>query len=72
MYIINFIVEPIIKPSTLDGNQPIVICHRGSGYFPEHTIEGYADIIRCNPEFIGFFFSFLTLYLYLKTFSCRI
>lgn len=46
--------KTLIKPSTLDGKRPMIICHRGSGYFPEHTIEGYADIIRCHPEFIEF------------------
>jgi len=46
--------KAFIPPATLDGKEPIIICHRGSGYFPEHSLEGYNDIIRCNPEFIEF------------------
>jgi glycerophosphoryl diester phosphodiesterase len=39
--------------STLDGNAPIVIAHRGaSGYLPEHTLEAYAKAIELGANYI--------------------
>ncbi|MEO6747013.1 MAG: glycerophosphodiester phosphodiesterase family protein [Caldimonas sp.] len=39
--------------STLDGNAPIVIAHRGaSGYRPEHTLAGYALAIQLGANYI--------------------
>lgn len=38
---------------TLDGNQPLVIGHRGSaGYLPDHTLEGYKLAIQNGADFI--------------------
>ena len=38
---------------TLDGRQPLIIRHRGaSGYFPEHTIEGYRKAIELGADFV--------------------
>ena len=39
--------------ATLDGNQPLVIGHRGaSGYLPEHTLESYKRAIELGADFI--------------------
>ena len=39
--------------ATLDGNQPLVIAHRGaSGYLPEHTLESYKRAIELGADFI--------------------
>ena len=38
---------------TLDGEQPLVIGHRGAaGYLPEHTLEGYRLAITMGADFI--------------------
>ncbi len=38
---------------TLDGNQPLVIGHRGAaGFLPEHTLEGYKLAIDQGADFI--------------------
>lgn len=38
---------------TLDGRRPLVIGHRGaSGYFPDHTLEGYRRAIELGADFI--------------------
>ena len=38
---------------TLDGKQPLIIAHRGaSGYYPEHTLEGYKRAIELGADFI--------------------
>ncbi|MCB2097690.1 MAG: glycerophosphodiester phosphodiesterase, partial [Parvularculaceae bacterium] len=39
--------------STLDGNPPLVIAHRGaSGYRPEHTLEAYALAIDMGADVV--------------------
>ena len=39
--------------ATLDGQQPLVIGHRGAaGYMPDHTLEGYALAIEMGADFI--------------------
>ena len=39
--------------STLSGQPPIVIAHRGaSGYLPEHTLEGYKLAVQFGADFI--------------------
>jgi glycerophosphoryl diester phosphodiesterase len=39
--------------STLNGERPIVIAHRGaSGYLPEHTLEAYKLAIEMGADFI--------------------
>ena len=39
--------------STLTGQEPIVIAHRGaSGYLPEHTLEAYQKAIDMGADFI--------------------
>jgi glycerophosphoryl diester phosphodiesterase len=39
--------------STLDGNPPLIIAHRGaSGYLPEHTLEGYALAIDQGADVV--------------------
>ena len=39
--------------STLNGEQPLVIGHRGSaGYLPDHTLEGYRLAIQNGADFI--------------------
>ncbi len=46
---------PAIKSAypTLDGNQPLVIGHRGaSGYLPEHTLASYKKAIEMGVDFI--------------------
>jgi glycerophosphoryl diester phosphodiesterase len=41
------------KWSTLTGQQPIIIGHRGaSGYLPEHTLESYRRAIELGADFI--------------------
>lgn len=38
---------------TLGESEPLVIAHRGaSGYYPEHTIEGYRKAIELGADFI--------------------
>jgi glycerophosphoryl diester phosphodiesterase len=38
---------------TLTGSQPLVIAHRGaSGYYPEHTLEGYRRAIELGADFV--------------------
>jgi glycerophosphoryl diester phosphodiesterase len=38
---------------TLTGAQPLIIGHRGaSGYYPEHTIEGYRKAIELGADFV--------------------
>jgi glycerophosphoryl diester phosphodiesterase len=42
-----------LKPRTLDGQQPLVIAHRGaSGYLPEHTLEAYQRAIDLGADVI--------------------
>jgi len=42
-----------LPPPTLDGQQPIVIAHRGaSGYLPEHTLEAYKKAIDLGADVI--------------------
>lgn len=39
--------------STLSGEPPLIIAHRGaSGYFPAHTLEGYARAIELGADYI--------------------
>jgi glycerophosphoryl diester phosphodiesterase len=45
--------EPVTAQSTLDGQPPIVIAHRGaSGERPEHTIAGYKLAIDLGADYI--------------------
>lgn len=45
--------EPVTARSTLDGQPPIVIAHRGaSGERPEHTIAGYRLAIELGADYI--------------------
>ncbi len=45
--------DPVTAQSTLDGQPPIVIAHRGaSGERPEHTIAGYRLAIEQGADFI--------------------
>jgi glycerophosphoryl diester phosphodiesterase len=40
-------------PPTLDGQEPLVIAHRGaSGYLPEHTLEAYQKAIDLGADVI--------------------
>ena len=42
------------KLQTLQGQDPIVIAHRGaSGYFPEETLEAYALAIAMGADVIA-------------------
>jgi len=42
-----------LPPSTLDGQKPLVIAHRGaSGYLPEHTLEAYQKAIDLGADVI--------------------
>ena len=41
------------KTSTLSGERPVVIAHRGaSGYMPEHTIKAYTNAIMMGADYI--------------------
>jgi glycerophosphoryl diester phosphodiesterase len=45
--------DPVTAQSTLDGQPPVVIAHRGaSGERPEHTIAGYKLAIELGADFI--------------------
>lgn len=45
--------DPALLPSTLDGQKPLVIAHRGaSGYLPEHTLEAYKKAIDLGADVI--------------------
>ncbi len=47
--------SPTVKSAypTLNGNQPLVIGHRGaSGYLPEHTLASYKKAIEMGADFI--------------------
>lgn len=44
---------PTIPLNTLNGQEPLVIAHRGaSGDFPEHTLEAYRAAIAAGADFI--------------------
>jgi glycerophosphoryl diester phosphodiesterase len=46
-------VPALAAYSTLNGQAPLVIGHRGaSGYLPEHTLEGYKKAIEMGANFI--------------------
>jgi glycerophosphoryl diester phosphodiesterase len=46
-------VRPVCAWNTLDGQQPVIIGHRGApGYLPDNTLESYALAITQGADFI--------------------